>query len=108
MTLSPETAMVRLRRLYRDANHCDATSNELALNWAFDPEIWATHKIRYGNWGFAVAEATVRNCRTLTARIANAAEAQGITINELIATFPPPSADDDQSVQPDDNDQEPA
>lgn len=108
MTLSPETAMVRLRRLYRDANHCDATSNELAHKWALAPEIWAEHQIRFRNWGYAVTEATVRNCRLLTARIATAAASQGITVNELIATFPPPSADDDQSVQPDDNDQEPA
>ncbi len=92
--------MVRLRRLYRDANHCDATSNELALKWAFSSEIWAEHQIRYRNWGFLVTEATVRQCRNLTARIAQAADAQGITVDELVATFLPPSADV-QSVQPD-------
>jgi hypothetical protein len=94
MTLAAETAMVRLRRLYRDANHCDASTNQLVLRWALAPEIWAEHQIRYRNWGFLVTEATVRQCRSLTARIASAAAAQNLSIQDLVNTFPAPSVDE--------------
>jgi hypothetical protein len=65
MSLSPATALHRLKGLYRDAHHCDPPSDDHVLRWARNPEAWATHKIRFGNWSFEAVEATVRNCRSL-------------------------------------------
>ncbi len=65
MTLSPTTALHRLRALYRDAHHCDPPSDDHVLRWASKPELWATHKIRFGNWSYEATEATVRQARTL-------------------------------------------
>ena len=66
--IAPETALHRLRRLYRDAHHCDPQSDDLVLAWAEKPELWAEHKIRFGGWGFIVTEATVREARQLFRR----------------------------------------
>lgn len=84
--------MVRLRRLYRDANHCDCHSNQHALNWALKPEIWAEHQIRFRNWSWFCTEATVKQARILTNRILRAAQDQGITPQELVATYPFPAS----------------
>lgn len=84
--------MVRLRRLYRDANHCDAASNQHALNWALKPELWAEHQIRFRNWSWYACEATVKTARILTNRISKAATDAGITPQELVASFPFPAS----------------
>ena len=82
--------MVRLRRLYRDANHCDATSNQQVLDWALKPELWAEHQIRYRNWGWAATEATVRQCRSLSARVCQGADHTGQTPGAFVAGLPFP------------------
>ncbi len=87
MVIAPETAMFRLRRLYRDANHCDCQSNEQALTWALKPEDWATYQIRFRNWSFYVTEATVKHCRILTNRLSCAAQDRGLTPIELVNSF---------------------
>jgi len=69
MSITAQTALHRLRKLYRDANHCDAATDELAIAWAEKPERWAEHKIRFGGWGYIVTEATVREARQLHRRI---------------------------------------
>jgi hypothetical protein len=68
MSITPETARHRLRKLYRDAHHCDAPSDDIMLAWAEKPELWAEHKIRFGGWGFIVTEATVREAKQLFRR----------------------------------------
>lgn len=65
MTLTPETALHRLKRLYRDAHHCEPESDHLALEWARNPGLWATHQIRYRGWSYEAADATVRTARQL-------------------------------------------
>ncbi len=92
MTIAPETAMVRLRRLFRDANHCSPHSNEQAFNWALKPEIWAEQQVRFRNWSWLAAEATVRHCRILTNLIVRAAQKQGLTAEALVAGFPFPAS----------------
>jgi len=92
MVIAPETAMFRLRRLYRDANHCDCQSNEQALTWALKPEDWATYQIRFRNWSFYVAEATVKNCRVLTNRLSRAAQDRGLTPIELVSSLSFPAS----------------
>jgi len=82
--------MVRLHRLYRDANHCDSHTNQHALAWATRPELWAEHQIRYHGWTFFACEATVRQCRFLVNRITHAADRQGITPQQLVDTLPAP------------------
>ncbi len=84
--------MVRLRRLFRDANHCHCQSNEHALAWALKPEIWAEQQIRFRNWSWFAAEATVKNCRILTNRIARAAQDRGVTAQEMVASFDFPAS----------------
>jgi hypothetical protein len=86
--------MVRLRRFYRDANHCPPKSNEQALDWALSPELWAEHQIRYRNWSWSVTEATVRNCRELSNRIKNAAAEKSLTPQQLVASYPFPASPD--------------
>jgi hypothetical protein len=92
MSIAPETAMLRLRRLFRDANHCDCQSNQQALAWALKPEQWAEHQIRFRNWSWFVCEATVKNCRIFTNRIIRAAQEQGVTAEELVASFDFPAS----------------
>jgi hypothetical protein len=92
MTIAPETAMVRLRRLFRDANYCQCQSNEQALNWALKPEVWAEQQIRFRNWSWFVCEATVKNARVLTNRIVRAAQDRGLTAQELVSSFPFPAS----------------
>ena len=72
MTLAPETALHRLRKLYRDAHHCDPATDDHAINWAAKPELWAEHQIRFRNWSWHATEATVREARRLHNRIAAA------------------------------------
>lgn len=84
--------MVRLRRLYRDANHCNCHSNEHALNWALKPEIWAEQQIRFRNWSWRGAEATVKQARILTNRITRAALDKGIAAQELVSSYPFPAS----------------
>lgn len=69
MTISPETALHRLRKLYRDAHHCDAPSDQHAIDWAKAPELWAEHQIRFRGWSWHVTESTVREARRLYNRI---------------------------------------
>ncbi len=92
MSIAPETAMVRLRRLYRDANHTQPQSNEQAITWALKPELWAEHQIRFRNWSWYVCEATIRQCRTLANRITRAAEEAGATPEAFVATLPFPES----------------
>jgi hypothetical protein len=70
--MDPQTALHRLRRLYRDAHHCEPPSDQHAIDWAKSPELWAKHQIRFRNWGYLATEATVRECRRLFNRIASA------------------------------------
>lgn len=70
VTISPETALHRLRGLYRDAWHCDPSSDELVLRWAEKPEAWAEIQIRHRGWSWHATEATVRACRQLYRRAA--------------------------------------
>lgn len=72
MALTPETALHRLRRLYRDAHHCEPPTDGHAINWAAKPELWAEHQIRFRGWSFHVVESTVREARRLSNRIAAA------------------------------------
>ncbi len=69
MTLKPETAIHRLRKLYRDAHHRDPANDQHAVNWAAKPELWAEHQIRFRNWSWHATEATVREARRLHNRI---------------------------------------
>lgn len=69
MNLKPETAMVRLRKLYRDAHHCEPPSDGHALAWAAKPELWAEHQIRFRNWSWHATESTVREARKLSNRL---------------------------------------
>jgi hypothetical protein len=67
--MTPETALHRLRRLYRDAHHCEPATDQHAIDWAKAPELWAEHQIRYRGWSWHVTEATVREARRLYNRI---------------------------------------
>ena len=69
MSLSPETALHRLRKLYRDAHHCDAPSDGHLFDWAAKPELWAEHQIRFRGWSWHVTESTVREARRLHNRL---------------------------------------
>ena len=69
MTISLETALHRLRKLYRDAHHCEPPSDQHAIEWAAKPELWAEHQIRFRGWGWIVTESTVRQARRLHNRI---------------------------------------
>jgi len=77
MTLTPTTALRRLRGLYRDAHHCDPPSDEIVLRWANKPELWATHQIRFRYWSYEVAEATVRNAKALFKQAQHAPKNEG-------------------------------
>ena len=76
MTISLETDLHRLRRLYRHAHHCDPATDQHAIKWASKPELWATNQIRYRNWSYEATEATVREARRLFNRIDAAAQHQ--------------------------------
>ena len=71
--MDPTTALHRLRKLYRDAWHCDPDSDALVLSWAEKPEAWAEIQIRHRGWTWLATEATVRQCRQLYRRAAQAA-----------------------------------
>lgn len=77
MAQSPEQCYRRLAALYRDAHKIEPESPEVLLAWAHKPEIWAEHKVRYGNWSYWAAEATVRQCRSLRKRAETFAAEQG-------------------------------
>lgn len=72
MTLTPETALHRLRKLYRDAHHCEPPTDGHVLEWTKPVvlEVWATHQIRYHGWSFMATEATVKEARRLANRCA--------------------------------------
>jgi hypothetical protein len=72
MSISLDTALHRLRKLYVDAHHCEPPSDGHAINWAAKPETWAEHQIRYRNWSWHATEATVKEARRLSNRIAAA------------------------------------
>lgn len=69
MTLSHDTALHRLRKLYADAHHCEPPTDQHALDWSAKPELWAEHQIRFRNWSWHATEATVREARRLHNRI---------------------------------------
>ena len=69
MSISAETALHRLRVLYRDAHHCDPPTDDHALQWAANPELWAEYQIRFRNWSWYATEATVREARKLNNRL---------------------------------------
>lgn len=69
MSIKPETALHRLRILYRDAHHCDPPTDGHAIDWAAKPELWAEHQIRFRGWSWHATEATVREARKLYNRI---------------------------------------
>lgn len=68
MAIDPVTALHRLRKLYRDAHHCEPPTDEHALDWARNPLHWATNQIRYRGWDYPATDAVVRECRRLYAR----------------------------------------
>lgn len=61
--------LARLRRIYRDAHHCEPASDQHAIEWAKSPELWAEHQIRFRDWSWHATEATVREARRLYNRI---------------------------------------
>lgn len=67
--MKPETALHRLRKLFYDAHHCHAATDQQALDWAAKPEIWAEHQIRFRGWSWYATEATVRSARELHNRL---------------------------------------
>jgi len=69
MAITPITALHRLRKLYRDAHHCEPPTDDHVREWARNPIHWATDQIRYRGWSYLAADATVRECRRLYARI---------------------------------------
>jgi hypothetical protein len=69
MTIKPETAIHQLRKLYRDAHHCEPATDQHAIDWAAKPERWAEYEIRFHNKSWYVCEATVREARRLHNRI---------------------------------------
>ena len=69
MAPDPAVAMHRLRRIYRDAHHCEPASDDHALKWASAPELWAQHQIRFRDWSWHATESTVREARRLHNRI---------------------------------------
>jgi hypothetical protein len=69
MPIDPQTALHQLRRLYRDAHHCDAPTDDHAREWARNPVHWATNQIRYRGWDFSATEATVREAKRLHNRL---------------------------------------
>lgn len=75
---SNQKCLARLRVLYRDAFKVpiDSISNEVAVEWAARPELWAEHQIRHRNYTYYAAEAVVRQCRILHKRAAIAATEQ--------------------------------
>ena len=68
---TPDDALRRLRRLYRDAHHLTSqlVDDKDVLKWATTGHlsVWATHKIRSG-WSFLLVEGTVRSVRQLQRR----------------------------------------
>jgi len=69
---TPDEALRRLRRLYRDAHHLmsELVDDKEVLNWASSGplSVWATHKIRSTGWSFLLVEKTVRSVRQLQRR----------------------------------------
>lgn len=69
---TPEEALRKLRRLYRDAHHLtnQAVDDSQVLNWASTGSLssWATHKIRHGGWSYLLVEGAVRSVRQLQRR----------------------------------------
>jgi hypothetical protein len=69
---TPDDALRRLRRLYRDAHHLTSqlVDDKDVLKWATTGQlsVWATNKIRSGGWSFLLVEGTVRTVRQLQRR----------------------------------------
>lgn len=72
-TLSPQQCLQRLRQLYRDAMKVAPINDQAVLDWAKQPELWATHQVQHRGWSYAAAEAVVRACRIYRKRAAMAA-----------------------------------
>lgn len=66
--MDPITALHRLRKLYRDAHHCEPPTDQHVLDWARSPETWAEYQVRFYNWSWHATESTVRECRRLITR----------------------------------------
>ncbi len=72
-TLSPQQCLQRLRQLYRDAIKVTPANDQAVIDWAKQPELWATHQVKFRGWSYAAAEAVVRACRIYCKRAAMAA-----------------------------------
>lgn len=85
MAVIPDDEILRrLRKLYKDAFHVHhEPSDAEVLRWADAPELWAEHEIRHLGKSFHMAEAVVRNCRSLRGRARRAAEAAAGSVLEL-------------------------
>jgi len=58
-----------LRKLFKDAHSCEASSIAVAIEWANNLPLWAEHQIKYRGWSYLATEATVREGRRLLNRI---------------------------------------
>jgi hypothetical protein len=105
--MKPETALHKLRNLYRDAHSCpkEFISDDNVLKWAGDSiglEDWATYKIRHGGWGYTVCAATIREASRLFL-IARNAPRQAPTDQELfdplLPADPLPEAETQEQAQ---------
>ena len=94
MSVSPTTALHKLRRIYRDAHHCDPASDANVLAWAKKPELWAEQQIRHRGWSWHATEATVRACRVLARRAAQAIATDGTDPFDPILPIAEPATDD--------------
>lgn len=68
--LTPEQCLAKLKIIYRDAMKAAPISDQTVIEWAKQPELWATQQIQYRGWSFPAAEAVVRQCRVLRKRAA--------------------------------------
>lgn len=75
-TLSPQQCLQRLRQIYRDAMKVTPETDQAVIDWAKQPELWATHQIQHRGWSYPAAEAVVRACRIYRKRAAMAVQQQ--------------------------------
>jgi hypothetical protein len=71
--LTPQQCLHKLRAMYRNAFKREATDDQAVLDWAANPESWATWQVRQFGWSYLATEAVVRQCRILHRRAARAA-----------------------------------
>lgn len=67
-SLTPQECLQRLRGLYRDAFKTEPVNDQIVIDWARAPELWATHQVAFRGWSYLAAEAVVRQCRILRKR----------------------------------------